>query len=278
MKYLTSLLVLLTFQTLLVAQEDCKGCSDYSILPRMPEFYIENFKEVEFDSQEFYFENKQNAIEGKKITINYRHSESTNGNGKFPTRLQILRNYSNAISEAGGTILFERPNAEHGYYQFNANNTKTWVKITTANVGNSYRLIIVEQQEMRQDVVITANLIKDKLELDGKITLEGIYFDLGKAAIKEESQPAISEIAKYLKENPNLNCWVVGHTSSEGSFEINSSLSLDRAKAIKNELEKEYNITKGRLFAEGVGPLAPLATNNTEEGKKLNRRVELVLK
>ncbi len=131
---------------------------------------------------------------------------------------------------------------------------------------------------MRQDIVIKAYLIKGKLELNGKVTLNGIYFDIGKATIKEESQTAISEIAKYLKENPKTKCWVVGHTSSEGSFEINSSLSLERAKAIKNELIKIYNVPIGRLFTEGVGPIVPVASNNTEEGKKLNRRVELVLK
>jgi outer membrane protein OmpA-like peptidoglycan-associated protein len=85
-------------------------------------------------------------------------------------------------------------------------------------------------------------------------------------------------LAKYLTDHPEVKCWVVGHTSSEGSFDINSSLSLKRALAIKSSLEKNHNIAAGRLFAEGVGPLAPLASNTTEEGKKMNRRVELVLK
>ena len=55
-------------------------------------------------------------------------------------------------------------------------------------------------------------------------------------------------------------------------------LSLDRAQAIKNKIETKHGINKNRLFEEGVGPLAPVASNKTEEGKQKNRRVELVLK
>ena len=71
---------------------------------------------------------------------------------------------------------------------------------------------------------------------------------------------------------------MVGHTDSDGSFEINSKLSLARAKAIREELLNKHGVSGKRLFAEGVGPLAPVASNATEEGKKLNRRVELVKK
>jgi len=187
MKHLSFLIATVAFSTLSVAQQDCKECSDYPILPRMSEFYIENHITTEFDSQKFYFDNDWHVVEGKKISIKYRHTESNNKNYTFPTRLQILRNYSNAISDAGGTILFERYNSEHGYYSFKANNTKTWVKISTAIDAKFYDLIIIEQEEMIQDIIITANLIKDKLALNGKITLNGIYFDLGKAIIKKES-------------------------------------------------------------------------------------------
>lgn len=278
MKNYLLLIVMFFFINITNSQKDCKGCKDYATLPRMPDFYIEKYDELEFDSQDFYFDKKSNVIEGKKITIRYRHIKSLEKDYVFPTRLQILRNYSNAITRAGGKILFERSNSEYGNYHFTANNKKVWIKIRPVSRGNSYQIYIIEQQEMRQDLVIDAKLISEKLNLHGKIELKGIFFDQGKATIKKDSELAIIELAKYLKVHPEVNCWVVGHTSSEGSFEVNSALSLQRAQAIKSKLEREHNITVGRLFAEGVGPLAPVVSNNTEEGRKTNRRVELVIK
>jgi len=70
----------------------------------------------------------------------------------------------------------------------------------------------------------------------------------------------------------------VGHTDSDGSFEFNSKLSLNRAKAVVTYLQTNHSISSDRLYAQGVGPLAPVSTNETEEGKKLNRRVEFVKK
>ncbi|MEY8021639.1 OmpA family protein [Muriicola sp. SD30] len=278
LKPFISLLIIL-FISNINAQTDIKGSADYPLLERLPDFYISRYSESEFDSEGFYFDNKKQQIEGRKFVIDYRHNKSKDLKFEFPTRLQILRNYSNAIKKAGGRILFERHNAEKGYYSFKTSDGKAiWVYLKTALTGNSYTLTVIEQEAMRQDIVINADLIKNKLELEGKIAIYGIYFDTGKSDIREESTPALVEIAKYLKDNPTINCWVVGHTDSDGSFEINSKLSLERAKAIKEELQTKYGVSQQRLFAEGVGPLAPVASNATEEGKKLNRRVELVEK
>ncbi|MFK8164673.1 MAG: OmpA family protein, partial [Lewinella sp.] len=150
--------------------------------------------------------------------------------------------------------------------------------VKTSISGSSYTLIVIERESMRQDIVIDAKLIKNTIELEGKIAIYGIYFDTGKSIIKEASEPALKQIADYLKNNSTVNCWVVGHTDADGAFQLNSKLSLDRAVAIKTALQTNYNIPEHRLFAEGVGPLAPIASNDTEEGKKLNRRVELVKK
>ena len=261
------------------AQTDIKNSKDYPLLDRLPGYSIATYSESEFDSHEFYYDNTKHIQEGRKFIIDYRHNQSKNKNYKFPTRLQILRNYSNAIKKAGGRVLFERYNAEHGFYSFKTNDGKEiWIQVKTSLSGNAYKLIIIEQENMRQDIVIDAELIKNAIELEGKIAIYGIYFDTGKSIIKEESQRALVQIAEYLMNNPSINCWVVGHTDADGAFQLNSKLSLDRAKAIKDALQTKYNIPEHRLFAEGVGPLAPIATNNTAEGRKLNRRVELVKK
>jgi len=264
--------------TSVIAQADIENSKDYPILGRLDDFSIVKYDESEFGNHSFYYDKQKNIHEGRKFSIDYKHNNYSDKEFEFPTRLQILRNYSNAIEVAGGRILFERYNSEHGYYSFELPSKQVvWVQVKVLS-GKHYKLIIIEEEAMRQDLEINVDLIKNKLELEGKISIHSIYFDTGKSIIKSESEPAIKQIAEFLKLNPSINCWVVGHTDSQGSFEINSKLSLDRAKAVKQELESKYGIPQERLFAEGVGPLAPLASNNTIEGRSLNRRVELVKK
>ncbi|MGB3114930.1 MAG: OmpA family protein [Ferruginibacter sp.] len=138
---------------------------------------------------------------------------------------------------------------------------------------------IIEQTTLQDDLIkVNADEILKGLKSDGKIALYGIYFDFDKTNIKPESESTLNEISKILKANPTLNLYVVGHTDMKGSYEYNITLSKSRAVAVVNELVKKYDISSSRLSGEGVGPLAPISTNETEEGRKLNRRVELVLK
>jgi len=263
----------------LSAQVDCDGCADHPLFPRMPDYVLNSVNESEFGAVKFYFDKEYHQIEGKKIQLDYRHKNYGDKSFAFPSKLQVLRNYSKAIQEAGGRVLFERVDAAQGYYTFRTGeNKEVWVKISPSYYGNTYKLEIIEREEMRQDLVMDANLIKNSIDIYGKIAIQGIFFDVAKATIRPESEPTLGEIAKYLTENPSVSCWVVGHTDADGSFEVNSKLSLDRATAIKTALEANHGVAANRLFAEGVGPLAPVASNNTEEGKQQNRRVELVLK
>lgn len=146
-------------------------------------------------------------------------------------------------------------------------------------VEKVYLVDIIEQSTLEDDLIkINADQLLKSLKDQGRATLYGIYFDFDKSEIKPESSPTLEEISKLLKENPNLNLYVVGHTDMKGSFEYNMTLSKNRAAAIVKELAGKYGITPSRLSADGVGPLAPVASNETEEGRKLNRRVELVMK
>lgn len=138
---------------------------------------------------------------------------------------------------------------------------------------------IIEQTTMQDDLIkVNAAQILNGLKSNGKIALYGIYFDFDKTDIKPESEPTLLEISKLLKENSTLKLFVVGHTDMKGSFEYNITLSKGRAVAVVNELVKKYGISSSRLTGEGVGPLAPISSNETEEGRKRNRRVELVVR
>ncbi len=273
--------MLLSVFFLQAQNNDVEGSKDYDLFNRMPEYNILNYWDYQFDAHEFQVSKGQKqVVEGRKIILRFEHKNANDRSVKKPSYLQILRNYSTAIKKAGGEILFEHRNADVGYYFLKTIQGKeVWVEVTTApNIGRRYTLTIIERESMRQDIVIEADLIKEKIQTEGKIAIYGIYFDVGKSLIKSESKESLEQIALFLRENPDINCWIVGHTDSDGLFEMNSKLSLDRAKAVILYLQNNYSILSKRLFAQGVGPLAPVSTNDTEEGKKLNRRVELVKK
>lgn len=150
--------------------------------------------------------------------------------------------------------------------------------------GNQYKadekvfmLDVIEETKMEDDLIkVNAEEMLKGIQADGKIALYGIYFDSGSDAVKPESTPTLTEISNLLKNSPALNLYVVGHTDMDGTYTYNMDLSKRRAKAIVDELVKNYGAASSRLTPEGVGPLAPVSTNQSESGKKLNRRVELV--
>lgn len=136
---------------------------------------------------------------------------------------------------------------------------------------------IVRTKALETDLVtINADTLKQQLDADGKALIYGIYFDTGKADIKEESVETLKVIGELLTKNPDLLLYVVGHTDDTGSGSLNQTLSKNRAAAVVKSLVDNHKITASRLQAEGVGPYAPVSNNTTEAGKKLNRRVELV--
>jgi len=123
--------------------------------------------------------------------------------------------------------------------------------------------------------VVTADKISQEIGTQGRIALYGIYFDTGKAAIKPESNVALDEIVKALNSQGNLKLHVVGHTDNVGAFNYNMTLSKKRANSVVAALVSR-GIDAGRLTANGVSSLAPVASNLSEEGRAKNRRVELV--
>lgn len=137
-----------------------------------------------------------------------------------------------------------------------------------------YQVVVVEK-EMKTDLVTAGSIIQD-IKSKGKVSIYGVYFDTDSAKIKSESEPSVKEIAKVLNDNHDLNLYIVGHTDDTGEFEYNMDLSQRRAESLVNVLVEEYDISRNRLKPAGVGPLAPKASNETEDGRAKNRRVELV--
>ncbi len=105
-------------------------------------------------------------------------------------------------------------------------------------------------------------------------TVNNLFFDLGKASLKPESEPELKRILQVMNENKNLVIEISGHTDNTGTDEINNKLSLERANAVKDNLLKG-GIDTSRIRTKGYGKTKPKADNATEEGRQINRRVEL---
>lgn len=138
-------------------------------------------------------------------------------------------------------------------------------------------LDIVEAAPMEQKMVtVDAGAMAKSIAAQGTIALYGIYFDTDKAELKPESGPTLEEIAKLLQGDAGLRLYVVGHTDGVGGYDYNMDLSRRRAQAVVQELVSKYAVAGSRLRSAGVGFLAPVGSNEDEEGRALNRRVELV--
>lgn len=157
--------------------------------------------------------------------------------------------------------------------------SKNWGYYEVKRIQNKplIHLDVVEVTDFKPTLeVVTAKDMSKKISEKGHIALYGIHFDFDSDLLKPESNPALEEIAKALKADKSLNIYVVGHTDNKGTLEYNKNLSKRRANAVVKKLSTEYGIESSRLTPEGVGLAAPIATNKTEEGRTLNRRVELV--
>ncbi|TRX59059.1 DUF4892 domain-containing protein [Fulvivirga sp. M361] len=298
--------------TMAHAQKDVASSKDSELLSRYPESWIVQYSQKEYERYTVALDNtypdgKSKVIEGKHTSIDYELP-------KGKSQLEFYKNYEDAFTRKGYDILFscyqEECNPKQGSftsipyalyqkkllpglanggntYRKNAStyliaektiNDKT-VTITVMSgfesYSNVYRFDIVTSRPLDLSKV-TINDIESKLEEEGRIALYGIRFDLNSARLKPESQESIELLADYLKANPTINLFVVGHTDASGDFEKNMTLSKERAMATVKELIDTYGIASSRLTADGVAMLAPVASNENEKGRALNRRVEIV--
>jgi len=122
----------------------------------------------------------------------------------------------------------------------------------------------------------TADDMAKQLASAGSINLYGIYFDTNKTDVKPESKPTLDEVGKLLSSDATLKLKVVGHTDNVGTAEYNNDLSKRRAQSVVQTLVTTYSVASERLTPFGAGFTQPVASNDTDEGRAKNRRVELV--
>jgi outer membrane protein OmpA-like peptidoglycan-associated protein len=116
----------------------------------------------------------------------------------------------------------------------------------------------------------------DRLEAEGRVATQGIYFAVNSDVIRPESTGTLKAIGAMLTKHPDLRLSIEGHTDSDGDDAHNLDLSRRRAEAVKAHLVRTVGIDAGRLETAGLGETKPAADNATPAGKQQNRRVELV--
>lgn len=231
---------------------------------------------------------KTEKLEGKVTRIDYVDPNNRSS-------LERIRNYELALKKGGFEIIFICSKEECGpevviptigYYPperyltafMRRKEGNVWVGVFIA-AGSYSKIIIVEEKPMETDLVkVTSGILKTNILKDGHMALYEIYFDTGKSEIKPESESAISSVADYLKGNPEVNVYIVGHTDNIGDYVMNQKLSKARGESVKTYLVSKYQISATRLTGDGAGPICPVSSNDSEEGRALNRRVEIVKK
>jgi len=257
-------------------QTDVEGSKDHPGISRMPGYYIYEYRDTPFDAYEFRVATRDSwesrKVEGHRYDLRYNLKD----NAQAPSQLQIVRNYQNAARAIGGKVLYDT--SEMTTINFRKEGKDVWLSIEAGNIpsGTPIMMVIIEKEAMQQDVAINADGMARDIGETGKVAIYGILFDTGKAELKPESGPALSEIAKLLKANPTLKVYVVGHTDMTADLATNLKLSQARAQSVVNALVSQHGVAAARLIPYGAGPYAPVASNRTEEGRAKNRRVELV--
>jgi len=265
----TIIFIVLIMAGITYANKDRKGSSDYPLISRMPGFWIAAYQESEYDSHTFRDSaNNKITIKGHKYFIEYRLKKG----GQEPGRLMILNNHENALKKIDAETL--KRTKKDFYCKVTKEGKEIFIQVHA--LGSLYRLTIVEREQMEQKVTVNPDALFGDITTTGHAAVYGIYFDHDSATITQESNPSLKAIADMLKANKSLKLYVVGHTDMTGGFEYNVGLSLKRANAVVKALVNEYGIAAERLAGKGAGPLCPVGSNKNVNGRKLNRRVELV--
>jgi len=292
--------------------QDVEGSKDHPLVSRYTGSWIIAYAFKEYD--EYLFPTgklvaedklqKSEHLEGKITRITYQAPQGR-------STLEIYRNFENALKQAGFQVLFscvEQACAD-GIYPLHqtvhadvGDSIDTWagqqgfglrhlsaklsrpegdayvsLLVQNGNDAEVVQLDVIEMKPMEAGMVtVNAETLAGDITRTGHASVYGIYFDTGKADVKPESDATLKEIAKLLEAHSDLKLYVVGHTDNQGGFDMNMDLSRRRGDAVVKVLTGKYGVAAARLRAAGDGPTAPVASNDMEDGRAKNRRVELV--
>ncbi len=232
--------------------------------------------------QESYFTLTIRVVEGgmrvsKDVSGEYwrLRYEMLDSNGEKIARVsrgEIIGNYISAALEKGGrehskgsnSLVFSIPRKDGGI---------TWAKLIIASAD--YTLEIIDEKPLVPVLSFGAEELKKALDTDGRIAVYGINFAVDSDRLQLGAEKVLSEFVRLMTLYPDLKIEIQGHTDNTGAAQHNLDLSGKRAETVKNFIVL-YGIKSSRLVSKGYGLTKPIESNDTEEGRAKNRRVELV--
>src|SRR5258706_1497693 len=174
---------------------------------------------------------------------------------------QFLVAYHDALTAAGWTIrTMAEPSDGVLLARFGKNGRDVWASLH----------VNADEISMR----VADNDLGAQLARACHLPLYGVHFDLNKASLRPDSDGALQQVAAFLQANPAVNVEMQGHTDATGDAAANQTLSEGRAASVRTWLV-QHGVAGTRITAKGYGKSQPVATNETEEGRARNRRVEL---
>jgi len=231
------------------------------------------------------FRNYEHGLTKRGFEVLFKCSGRECGNNNSIAR-NILWTRNRQLRNAGDMTSYALSGMHDDHYlAARSANGATWLSLYVARNNfkrwpETYRhpmilVDVIDTGEMEHRM-IDATAMARSISETGRIALNNIYFDFNKATLTSESEPALIEMAKLLAKNPNLSVYIVGHTDGVGGYEFNLNLSRRRARSVVDALVSRHGVAANRVIPAGVGPLAPVASNATPDGRARNRRVELV--
>ena len=122
-----------------------------------------------------------------------------------------------------------------------------------------------------------ADAFTARLTRDGHVSLSDLDFRTGASDLSDVAYVSLDAMARFLRADPSRRIALVGHTDSVGGLQDNIALSQRRAAAVLERLATRHDVPRAQMEAQGIGYLAPVASNLTKAGREANRRVEAVL-
>jgi outer membrane protein OmpA-like peptidoglycan-associated protein len=203
--------------------------------------------------------NNQRKITMKVVVVDYQNDPRDGEKIIFVDK--ATQNEYSGITNDDGTFKISLPAG------------KTYIaKIEGVGTEQDYQTFTLPQ--LKEGQVMGTTRFTIKYDPPKVYTLDNVYFDVGKATLREESYAELNELVDYMKRREDIRVEIAGHTDNTGSKEDNIKLSQRRAEKVE-----DYLISKGidarRIDPKGYGEDQPIASNSTKEGRQKNRRTEV---
>jgi outer membrane protein OmpA-like peptidoglycan-associated protein len=211
---------------------------------------------------------EQEVVEVKKVRLTIMKGTITDALSEEPVEatIEIVDNEKNEL------ISTLTSNSKTGKYLVSLPSGKNYGIAVKAD-GYLFYSENVNIPEATAYQEVTKDIVLSKVGIGSKIVLKNIFFDYGKETLRETSFPELDRLVALLNSYPEMKIEIGGHTDSHGGLQFNTQLSEARAKSVVDYLV-EKGISKPRLSYKGYAYLQPIATNDTDEGRQQNRRVE----